>query len=117
MAVATTAAAPTPASTRGQKSPNTSTETAISRAAITATTCSIPARFGSTIASPTIVATTSPAVNQARQRNAMQIASATTAAEGPVSRTCATHFGNPKRWSGPIATPTRANSVPAMVQV
>ncbi|MBT2901440.1 hypothetical protein HET64_33590 [Streptomyces sp. McG3] len=77
--------------------------------------CSRPARLSFTRTSTTIARTTSAPVNRARCRWQTYTASPTTAAEGPVSTTCASDAGSPGNTSGPSATPIRAYSVPASV--
>ncbi|ARF72158.1 hypothetical protein B7C62_07645 [Kitasatospora albolonga] len=77
--------------------------------------CSRPARLSLTRTSTTIAITTSDPVNQARWAWQTYTASPTTAADGPVSTTCASEAGSPRNASGPSAMPTRAYSVPASV--
>jgi hypothetical protein len=72
-------------------------------AAVTAAQCSYPARFLTQTTSATTNRLTEIAVHQAAYRTATYTAGATTAAEGPVSRTTASRVGRLRNPRGPTA--------------
>ncbi len=85
-------------------------------AAATATRCSRPARLGFTIDSHTIDPPVRKNTTGARRTTARYVNSPTTAADGPVSRTCPISGRSPMPpQPGPIRSITRTVRVPASV--